>query len=267
MELKSAKGEKEVFDVSLRSLKEDMSKVEKSFRLMKLELLTKQEELERLKAEIGKPQPTSDFASDQRTKQLLEIQTGYDFSPVHSSIVKSLTKYQHTETQTDIESDDKTGKEEEGDVSDGRTVERSVLERVEEEKVTIEKQLTELKEILAEAESEKRQLSTNAVSLEQELVVLRERCIDLELKLHQVRTENEQLMSEKSTKLTEQTETDKRVFEEQQEAAENRTKAVEENEAKLAQILAENTDLRSKLGDLQRESHKEIAKQKTKVCP
>lgn len=264
MELKSAKEEKEVFDVSLRSLKGDMSKVEKSFRLMKQELLTKQEELERLKAEIGKPQLTFDFASEQRTKQLLEIQTGYDFSPVHS-IVKSLTRHQHTETQTDIESDDKTAEEEEGDASNGRTVERSVLERVEGEKVTIEKQLTELKEILAEAESEKRQLSTNAVSLEQELVVLRERCIDLELRLQQVCVENDRLTSERSTGSTEQTKTDKRVSEEKQEAVDSWTKAAEESEVKLTQILAENTDLRSKLGDLQRESHKENAKQKTKI--
>lgn len=255
-----------MFDVSLRSLKGDMSKVEKSFRLMKQELLTKQEELERLKAEIGKPQLTFDFASEQPTKQLLEIQTGYDFSPVHS-ILKSLTKHQHTETQTDIESEDKTAEEEEGDASDGRTVERSVLERVEGEKVTIEKQLTELKQILAEVESEKQQLSTNAVSLEQELVVLRERCIDLQLRLQQVCVENEQLTSERSTELTEQTKTEKRVSEEKQEAVDSWTKAAEDSEVRLTQLLAENTDLRSKLGDLQRESHKENAKQKTKVRP
>lgn len=246
MELKSAKEEKAVFDSSLRSLKDDMSVVEKSFRLMKQELLTKQSELDRLKAEIENSGTKPEIVSERSAEQLHEIPRGFEFSPIHS-IVRSLTKYQSSETQTSREPDDEIGAG--YDATDNK-VDSEVLKRVEEEKELVEKQLVAVQQLLEAADTEKQQLSKNLLSVEQELVVLRERSLDLELKLQQSYEEKE---------------TAEHNLEEERHRVDEKRQASEDRSEELVQMQTENNKIRSQLGDLQRESHKEIAKQKTKV--
>lgn len=248
MELKSAKEEKEVFDSSLRSLKDDMSVVEKSFRLMKQELLTKQSDLDRLKAEMENNGTGLEiFPERKSSEQLHEISQGFEFSPIHS-IVRSLTKYQSSETQTDGEPEDAIG---DGCDATDNKVDSEVLKRLEEEKESAEKQLVAVQQLLETADAERQQLSKNLLSVEQELVVLRERSLDLELKLQQSYEEKETI--------------EHNLVEKRFEVDEKQRASADRSEEELVQLQTENNNLRSKLGDLQRESHKEIAKQKTKV--
>lgn len=237
-----------MFDTSLRSLKDDMSVVEKSFRLMKQELLTKQSEVDRLKSEIENNSGTRLEIVPERSgeQQLREISQGFEFSPIHS-IVRSLTKYQSSETQTSREPDDETG---EGCDTTNNKIDSELLKRLEEEKESVEKQLVTVKQLLETADTEKQQISKNLVSVEQELVVLRERSLELELKLQQSYEEKE---------------TVEHNLKEERHKVDEQLQASGDRSEELVKRETENNNIRSQLGDLQRESHKEIARQKTKV--
>ena len=108
MDLSSAKKEKQVFDDSLRQLKENLKVVETNFHLMKQELLTKQEELTRTQSDLMR---LKNEKKDSNTKELgipnqsprehlEEIPHEMEFS-MQSNIIRSLTKYTNSETQTE----------------------------------------------------------------------------------------------------------------------------------------------------------------------
>ena len=229
VELNTVKEEKKVFDDTLQSLKQDMGKVERSFRHMKNELAEKTRELDRLK---GKPDP---MASDS------------EFSTTSSS----------------------------PDTDDAKMLKEDYTKLKRQFQTYREKALHEIADVKAKNQSlnlEISKLKSNIILSESRLSTP-ERDVGAggDSAIQEGDGEGTQSSSSVSVPLEERQKLEEKikVIEEQKEELERRLageEAVAQRDSEmLARAKSENETLRLQVAEIQRESHKEIAKQKAKV--
>ena len=223
--LHAARDEKRVFDEALQTLKDDMGKVGQNFLQLKQELKQKKEELFRLKAR-----------KNRITEKLL-----------NSSESDAATQ----ETPGD---NDDTG--------------ATTLETLELEKIAIEEELASLRE---SSQSDLEQLRASVSSLENDLANVRGQLKTAQMEANARGVEKENVESElelvrgrlgeMQMELQSLREKNVSLDTEVLRASSSRSTDMEATE----KTMAENDDLRSRLGQLQSDSHRAIAKQKAKV--
>ena len=225
--LQAARDEKRVFDEALQTLKDDMGKVGQNFLQLKQELKQKKEELFRLKAR-----------KNRITEKLL-----------NSSEADVVTQQQETRGGNDDSS-------------------ATMLETLELEKIAIEEELASLRE---SSQSDLEQFRASVSSLENDLANVRGQLKTAQMEANARGVEKENVESElelvrgrlgeMQVELQSLRERNVSLDTEVLRATSSRTTDMEATE----KTMAENDDLRSKLGQLQSDSHRAIAKQKAKV--
>lgn len=270
VELSSVKEEKKNFDTALQTLKDDMGKVEKSFKYMKQDLEAKKEELDTLKSEKQRTnEKIAELTRDEIRNEVVEEMRQRSELTVHEPAKKMATK-DNNQSGRDAESDsaqDYSAIELGNLKSQNQLLEMQIqslkssnaedIKVFQSEKKALEEKLDNLQEELLLLKSENQVDNEDKAAVETELASSKERLVELELGVQAITQDKLRL------------ESDLAIAQERLVASTEKTEALavtpSASDQEIQRVRDINTELRNKLADLQRESHKEIAKQKAKV--